>query len=192
MRRQRKRAKMSLPRKKSKDESAKKKGSDEAKKKEEEEAAAKKKAEEAEAAKKDEAASGAKSRDAIKQRDAAFKKLPLPEQKELANKMIGFAKAGQKELVAKMIEEDGTTANCVDGDGWTPLMKAAEAGKVDTCELLLDYGADTSLAVKLGEWGNNALHHAARQNQTEVVKVLLARGKKADTAAKNFQGKTPR
>lgn len=179
--------------KKKEDEAAQKKKDDIAqKKKEEDAAAAKKKAEDDEAAKKeDEPAKEGTSKEAIKARDAAWKKVPLAEQKAKAIKFLVAAKAGNAAEVTKMIT-GGVSANAVDGDGWTALMKAAEAGKVEMMELLWEYGADSGMTVKLGEWGNNALHHAARQNHTEAVKLLLSRGKKAEFTAKNFQGKTPR
>lgn len=159
------------------------------KKKEEDDSAAKAKADDDAAAKKE--GPGAVPKEVIKARDAAWKKLPLPEQKEKAGKLLIAAKNGNIAEATKLIEA-GTSANGADGDGWTPLMKAAEANKIEMMELLFAQGADPSSTVKLGEWGNNALHHAARNSNTDAVKLLLARGKKSDTIAKNFQGKTPR
>jgi len=193
-----------LPDEKSKTKEKSPKSSDESKKKADEaalkkrlseasdKAAQTKKEEDALAQKKsDESASGACSRESIKAREQGWKKLPEAEKKEKALELLTAAKAGQPQVAVKLME-GGVSANCSDGDGWTPLMKAAEVGKVDMMKLFFDYGAESGMTVKLGEWGNNALHHAARHSQTEAVKLLLARGSKADCTAKNFQGKTPR
>jgi len=185
-------------RQKKKEDAAKKK-KDEAKKKKQEEEAALKKANEAAAAEKTaneeapktDGADSLTSKEAIKARDAAWKKLPEPEKKEKALPLLNAAKAGSIFEATELIKS-GVSANAADGDGWTGLMKAAEAGKCDMLDFLFDHGADSSAAVKLGEWGNNALHHAARQGNADAVKLLLARGKKGDITAKNFQGKIPK
>jgi flagellar biosynthesis GTPase FlhF len=179
--------------KKKKDEAAaKKKAEEESKKKAEEEAAAKKAEEEAAAAPKaDEGANSLTSKEACKARDAAWKKLPPAEQKKTAIDFLQKAKEGKTAEVVKMIA-DGVSANAIDGDGWTALTKAAEMGKHETMAALLDHGADTSMPVKLGEYDNLAIHHAAKNGHKEAVKLLLARGKKADLSKKNFLSKTPR
>jgi hypothetical protein len=134
---------------------------------------------------------GALDRAAIKEREAAFKKLSDEDKKAQGLRITLAAKAGNKNEVQKCLTE-GVSANAIDGDGWTALMKAAERGDIDMMQTLMNYGAETSPTVKLGEWGNNALHHAARNSHTDAVKMLIEKGKKSDVTAKNFQGKTPK
>lgn len=135
--------------------------------------------------------SGVLSKPEIKEREAAFKKLPDADRKKQSEEMIKAAKGGDLHSVTKLLA-GGCSVHCPDGDGWTPLMKAAEANKPDIIELLFNYGADSSMSVSLGEWGNTALHHACRNNHKDAVKVLLTRGNKKDLAAKNHIGKTPK
>lgn len=167
--------------KKRKEEDAAKKQADEAaKKKAQEEAAA------AEAAKKTEEAK-AGNKEAIRAREQAWKKKPAKEKEELAKKMHAAAKAANVAEVETLMEQ-GVSANAEDGDGWTPLIVAAEKGEKGLVETLLNNGANPKAAVKLGEWGQTALHFAARHGHREVADLVVAG---SNVKAKNFQGKTP-
>jgi ankyrin repeat protein len=68
----------------------------------------------------------------------------------------------------------------------TPLGTAAFARAVDVARVLLDHGADSSLA---GEGGGTPLHTAAANGSSALVELLLAHG--ADPAARTLEGKTP-
>lgn len=128
----------------------------------------------------------------IKLRDAEFKKLGGEAQKKAVTEILEAAKEGNIAQAKSMIEEGGLTPNASDGDGWTPLMKAAEAGKAEMCEFLLQQGSHTGLSLKLGEWGMTAFHFAARNNHVEVMEVLCKYGKKKDLAITNHNKKTAR
>ena len=69
----------------------------------------------------------------------------------------------------------------------TPLMAAAMHGHVGMVELLLKHSANTELRDHENGW--TALHHAARQLQPQVVKILIENGA-AITAVDRF-GRLP-
>ena len=69
----------------------------------------------------------------------------------------------------------------------TPLMCAAMHGHVSMVELLLKHSANTELRDHANGW--TALHHAARQLQPQVVKILMENGA-AITAVDRF-GRLP-
>jgi hypothetical protein len=71
----------------------------------------------------------------------------------------------------------GADINTADSEGFTPLMRAAQRGLVDTMELLIDRGAD--LEVK-NHQGETALMTAARARVWEAVELLLSRDAKLD------------
>ena len=74
----------------------------------------------------------------------------------------------------------GMNPNAVNKEGKTPLLAAAEAGRLPVVELLLENGADVNARDK--KFGATPLVWAAARNHAGVVKALLARG--ADPAAK--------
>mmetsp|Transcript_105890 Transcript_105890/g.274033 ORF Transcript_105890/g.274033 Transcript_105890/m.274033 type:complete len:128 (+) Transcript_105890:662-1045(+) len=105
----------------------------------------------------------------------------------MAKKIHAAAKAGNTSEVQSLLDT-GCSVNAEDGDGWTPLIKAAEAGEKNVIELLLKQGANPKAAVKLGEWGQTALHFAARKGHREVAELLAPT---SNVKAKNHLGKTP-
>jgi hypothetical protein len=89
------------------------------------------------------------------------------------------------ELVARLLAEPGVDPNAAasvsdghgDVDPYTPLTRAAELGHLEALRLLLEAGADPSLAD--GD-GITPLMVAAAHGQLEVVRLLLARGAAVD------------
>eukprot|EP00798_Chlamydomonas_sp_ICE-L_P000639 gene639-2075_t len=62
--------------------------------------------------------------------------------------------------------------NQVDQNGWTALHWAAETGKMKALDALISIGADVGTTDTLGR---TAVHLAARELHTEVLKVLMAK-----------------
>lgn len=65
----------------------------------------------------------------------------------------------------------------VDDGGKTALLHAAERGKLSTCQLLLERGADPNIS---SEGGITALNEAARARNAALVDLLLAKGANPD------------
>jgi ankyrin repeat protein len=97
--------------------------------------------------------------------------------------VISAAKRGVLEEVRRLVQQDHQLleAYC---DLWTPLMAAAEGGRVEVVRYLLDEGAEINR--RPVEW--SALEVACFQGRSEVVMLLLARG--ADTSP-SHSGWTP-
>ena len=76
--------------------------------------------------------------------------------------------------------------NAPDAEGDTPLMWAAETGKVDAVRILLEYGVDINAKNTDGE---TALHWAVKGGYQGVVQLLL--DKQADPNIKDKDGKPP-
>src|SRR4051812_34335581 len=70
-------------------------------------------------------------------------------------------------------------------DSGTPLMAAAEAGRVKACRLLLDAGARVNVK---NTNGSTPLMHAAAPGHRGVVRLLLEAGAQVDT--RDSQGRT--
>jgi len=76
--------------------------------------------------------------------------------------------------VAKILIEHAAKTDPVDVYGKTPLLWAAEAGKPQLTQLLLEKGANVATRVRTGGGrGRTALHLAVENHQKEVVEVLL-------------------
>ena len=84
------------------------------------------------------------------------------------------------EICAKMLIEAGANVNGKFHSIGTPLSLSALHGHIPIMRLLLAHGADA----------NEALHCAARQNDIEVMKVLLEHSQ-VDANAFDFRRKTP-
>lgn len=83
----------------------------------------------------------------------------------------------QPESIARLIE-DGVPVDTRDGKGRTALMVAAAFGNVAAAQALIAHGAD--IHARDGLDGNQPLHFAAVAGRTEVAKLLLAKGVRAD------------
>jgi ankyrin repeat protein len=81
---------------------------------------------------------------------------------------------GDLEQVKKMIEK-GAKVDKKDIAGQTPLMYAAETGKIDVVTYLIDQGADVNaVSGKMGR--GTAIIYAAAANQVETVEYLIENG----------------
>jgi len=65
--------------------------------------------------------------------------------------------------------------NVKDRNGHTPLISASKQGHVDNVQDLLRRGADITAS---SEKGKTALHYAAANGQTEIVKMLIEKGQR--------------
>lgn len=95
------------------------------------------------------------------------------------------AKEGDVAMVTKGLES-GIPGDIVDEDGVSALMMAAMQGSSETCQALLDKGADPDGAEPYG--GKTPLMFAAQGGSTNVVELLL--GRKADPSKVDSEGAT--
>jgi len=79
--------------------------------------------------------------------------------------------------------QTGISVNQLDEYEFTPLIEACIINNLAIAKLLIEYGADVSLA---GGTGGTALHWAAENNNIELAKLLLSHG--ADPNAYTFAG----
>jgi len=92
------------------------------------------------------------------------------------------AMLGRTEAVIAFLDGDPDLVNAGGAHGIPLLVYAGLSGKVDLLELLVERGG--------GEEGHTgALHAASRRGYVDVARWVLDRG--ADSAAKDFAGKTP-
>ena len=95
------------------------------------------------------------------------------------------AREGHVEM-GRLLLAYGANVNYQDNTGCTALNIAVEEGCVEMVNFLLDAGADMTI---LGGWGSgNVLHTAAKNENVEVVALLLQRG--ADPNAPDMDGCT--
>ncbi|KAL6146788.1 hypothetical protein ACLB2K_057465 [Fragaria x ananassa] len=83
------------------------------------------------------------------------------------------AREGQTEMCKYLLEELKLDVDTKDEDGDTPLIHAARLGHTDTAKLLLEYGANPSIASDLGA---TALHHSAGLGNIELLRCLISKG----------------
>ena len=105
-------------------------------------------------------------------------------------KLVKASYDGNTEMILKLLSTDFLDINHgpqAPYDYATPLIMAANAGKVDAIEILLDRGADPN--IKHEEDGNTPLHEAAQFGYGDAMQVLLGKG--ADPNIKNGIGDTP-
>lgn len=96
------------------------------------------------------------------------------------------AARGFSPMLAWLLSE-GASATRVDVYGYTPLMRAIENGHGAAARVLLDT-PDPEIDHQ-DEFGNTALHHAARTEREDLVTLLLAAG--ADAGIRNRDGQLP-
>ncbi|XP_044516596.1 ankyrin repeat and SOCS box protein 3 [Gracilinanus agilis] len=77
-------------------------------------------------------------------------------------------------MITKILLEAGADANETTLEETTPLFLAVENGHVDVVKLLLRHGADVNGSHSMCGW--NALHQAAFQEYTDLIKLLLKKG----------------
>ena len=82
--------------------------------------------------------------------DARRKSAKMEAEKSFRDgQLINAARLGKPDLIARALR-GGSSVNCVDEFGCTPLYRAAEFGYVDSVRVLLEAGADKNLAAKNG------------------------------------------
>ncbi|MBW8015628.1 MAG: ankyrin repeat domain-containing protein [Planctomycetes bacterium] len=90
--------------------------------------------------------------------------------------------------VMELLLDNGASYNVVMEDGDTPLIYAAGTGSIQCVELLLNYGARSTINVR-NQDGNTALHEAVRcHGLPEIIEPLLNYG--ADPLIKNNKNET--
>ncbi len=77
-------------------------------------------------------------------------------------------------------------ADVSDAEGWTALLRAAEAGRAALVRILLECGCDIA---QRGNMGVTPLHLAARHARTRVIEELIRKG--ASPSVKDDSGRTP-
>jgi ankyrin repeat protein len=80
----------------------------------------------------------------------------------------------------------GADPNVRSPKGYTPVFYAVEGKSHEALEALIKYGG--SLTETIGK-GVSVLHHAARHNATECIRILLAHG--MDKKGKDYRNRTP-
>ncbi len=96
------------------------------------------------------------------------------------------ATEGNCEVMMRLLSSGVSVNARRPGSGSTPLATAAVFGQTAAAKLLIEKGADVSLA---GTDGNTALHIAAFFANAELVELLLEKG--ASISTQNGRGETP-
>jgi hypothetical protein len=100
-------------------------------------------------------------------------------------KLLAAAQTGDVQRIEKMLK-DGTDANCKrPGEGSTPLIAAANAGKTESLRILINNGANVN-ETNLNGW--TALMGSVNGGYLDVCELLLASG--ADVNVKHKYGWT--
>jgi ankyrin repeat protein len=96
--------------------------------------------------------------------------------------LVWAARNGSTEVAKALIDAraDMNARDCA-ANGWTPLMHAIHKNNNGMAHLLIEHGADVNARAgkcteKLIEEGSTALHHAAGEDNAEIVRALLAKG----------------
>ena len=85
------------------------------------------------------------------------------------------AERGLTEACSLIVDVGGVGVDAKNADGWPAAVLAAKNGHVATAVALFERGAGADLA---GPDGTTALHHAAAQDHTDLVKALVLFGAK--------------
>eukprot|EP00249_Psilotum_nudum_P029227 c39701_g1_i1 orf=79-825(+) len=99
------------------------------------------------------------------------------------------AAAGHEQIVSifcQRLEASEVAMNSGDEEGWTPLHSAVSSGLWAVVEILLQAGADVSIANK---GGRTALHYAASKGHVQIAQTLIEHGAKINS--KDKVGCTP-
>jgi len=119
--------------------------------------------------------------------DAAASARLGPRRKASSTKSIWSAAAeGDRNEVTRLLIAGMSVNAKQPGSGSTPLNTAAVFGQTEMAKLLIEKGADVSIA---NRDGNTALHIASFFAHAEFVKLLLEKG--ASVSAKSGRGETP-
>jgi len=83
-----------------------------------------------------------------------------------------------------LLESKGVIVNDLDKVKTTPLMIAAQFGRVENIKVLLKHGAESALSLK-NKNQMGAIHYAAMNGHTEAVKLLIESGVKPNMAGRD-------
>jgi len=89
--------------------------------------------------------------------------------------IFSAAEKGDAVKLRVLLESNPSLVQQFSPDGWTPLHLAAHYGHLGAAELLLSFGADSSLRSK-NSLENLPLHAAVAGNHNELVELLVADG----------------
>ncbi|WP_297197062.1 ankyrin repeat domain-containing protein [uncultured Flavonifractor sp.] len=87
----------------------------------------------------------------------------------LDNMLLTACKNGQKGIVQAFLKKGGLQLDKRDGQGATPLHYASAKGSRDIVKLLLDAGADASIA---DNQSRTALHLACQVGNKDIIRLL--------------------
>lgn len=89
----------------------------------------------------------------------------------LDNMLLTACKNGQKGVVQAFLKKGGIQLDKRDAQGATPLYYASAKGSRDIVKLLLDAGADASIA---DNQSRTALHMACQAGNRDIIRLLYA------------------
>ena len=95
----------------------------------------------------------------------------------LDNMLLTACKNGQKGIVQTFLKKGGIQLDKRDAQGATPLHHASAKGSRDIVKLLLDAGADATIA---DNHSRTALHLAAQTGNKDIIRLLHDKGVELD------------
>lgn len=102
------------------------------------------------------------------------------------NIFLNACKNGQKGVVEAFVKKGGIHYDKRDANGNTPLFYASQKGARDIVKVLIENGADVSLA---NNQSMTPLHAASKTGNKEIITILTKAG--ADINTTDKEGKTP-
>ncbi|KAJ5698725.1 ankyrin [Penicillium macrosclerotiorum] len=102
--------------------------------------------------------------------------------------LSGAAEKGHRDIVQLLLLHTSEREPLWKDDGWAPLMRAARAGQIDIVELLLSVHAERWPGQSLG---SKVLFEAAKQGQTEAIRLLVEEGAKVNSHSRFHDLMTP-
>jgi len=82
--------------------------------------------------------------------------------------LIRAAKAGQNQVISRILDSDSSLVDTHDQHGWTLLCHAALHGHTELVRLLIERGADVRL--------NKPIHYAGQRGHKEICRLLVDAG----------------
>ena len=111
---------------------------------------------------------------------------PSLEDNDRWNSLHFASQSGNTDIIELLLQTHGPDIDSTTADGRTPLMIAAQYGKLQAVTLLIGKGASPSLEDNDG-W--NSLHCASFNGNTVIIDTLLSYG--VDIESKTWSGETP-
>jgi ankyrin repeat protein len=107
-----------------------------------------------------------------------------PPSKNLEETLIEAVDGGDLAVARTMLEQ-GAKADARNDRGWTPLMIAAMAGRVDMAKLLVEKGADVN-ARSTSKTGSTVLCFATESDNPELLALLVDHGADVNGRSRNL------